>query len=262
MRSETNKKQLVLTIGGFDPSSGAGITTDLKVLEQLGAYGLSAISAITIQNSEAVFDVFTPGADIFKHQLEALFSDIAPSVIKLGMLSNKESVLVLKEQLLKLEKKRLVVDPIFVSTSGMTLLNSHGRQALLDHILPLTLILTPNINEAELISGIKINSLADAQRAASIINDLGPKWVIIKGGHHQIDSKTVEDLVYNGVDFFVLKNERIDKNVRGTGCIFSSAIAAYLTSEPDELEAIKKARAFVQEKIEQARKIGQGREQI
>jgi len=255
-------KPLVLTIGGFDPSSGAGITADLKVFNELGVYGLSAASAITAQNSAAVFDVFTPPADSFKMQLEVLFKDMLPGVIKVGALSTKDNISVIKEPLLSLEKKELVLDPVFRATSGMQLLSTEGQQALIDDLLPISLIITPNVDEAEIISGIKIESLEAAEKAASIINDLGPKWVVIKGGHHRFDKETVQDLIFDGVNTTILKNEWLDKNVRGTGCLFSAAIAAFLAKGYDELEAIKEARQFVQMKIKEATQIGKGRAQI
>ncbi|TET52978.1 MAG: bifunctional hydroxymethylpyrimidine kinase/phosphomethylpyrimidine kinase [Actinobacteria bacterium] len=258
----TVKRPLVLTVGGSDPSSGAGIQVDLKVFEELGVYGLSAISALTAQNSEEVFDVFTPPPDSFKLQLEVLFKDLLPNIIKVGMLSNQDNVMVLKEQFLKLNKKRMIVDPVFVASSSMPLLTQKGREALIEHLLPLSLIVTPNVDEAEALSGLKIKDVHEMQRAASIINDLGPKWVLIKGGHHEFEKNVVEDLIYDGVDYTTLKYPRLDKKVRGTGCIYASAIACFLAKGLEELEAIKKARDFVQQKIEQASVLGKGRPQL
>lgn len=262
MNSEQDKKPVVLAIGGFDPSSGAGITVDLKVFQELDVYGISAITALTAQNSEAVFDVFTPPPDSFKFQLEVLLKDMHPEVIKVGMLSIKYNVDVLKEQLLRLDKKRLIVDPVFISTSGMHLLTKEGQQALIDEILPLTQIVTPNIDEAETIAGLKIENAADAQRAASIINDLGPKWVVIKGGHHEFKKGYVHDFIYDGSTFDIFKHKRLPIKVRGTGCIFSSAVTAYIAKGFNELEAIDKAHAFTRKKIKQALKVGKGRPQI
>ncbi len=255
-------KPLALTIAGFDPSSGAGLQVDLKVFEELNVYGLSVATAITAQNSQAVLDVYTPPTNILKAQIETVLNDIHPMAIKIGMLSDKNNIMVLKEQLLKLDKKQVVVDPIFTSTSGMALLDNEGQKALTHAIFPLTLVLTPNIEEAEKLAGFGINSLDDAQRAASVINDLGPKWVVIKGAHRELDANLVQDVVYDGVSFTILKKERIDKKVRGTGCIFSAAITAYLANGLDELEAIKKARDFVQAKIKEASMIGTGNPQI
>lgn len=264
MRGERleNKRPIGLTIGGFDPSSGAGITADLKVFEDSGLYGISAISAITTQNSQAVLDVFTPPPDIFKSQLEVLFNDIHPEVIKVGMLSTRSNVAVLKEQLLRLNKKRLIVDPIFTSTSGMNLLNKEGQQALTDELLPLALVVTPNIDEAQALAGFKINTIEDAQRAASIINDLGPKWVVIKGSHHEFEDGFIHDLIYDGVNFDIIKHKRLSANVRGTGCVFSAAIASYLALGEEELEAIKKAHTYIRDKIKTAATIGKGRAQV
>ncbi len=255
-------KPLALTIAGFDPSSGAGLQVDLKVFEELNVYGLSVATAITAQNSQAVLDVYTPPTNILKSQIETVLNDIHPKAIKIGMLSDKNNIMALKEQLLKLDKKQVVVDPIFTSTSGMALLDKEGQKALTHAIFPLTLVLTPNIEEAEKLAGFGINSLDDAQRAASVINDLGPKWVVIKGAHRELDANLVQDVVYDGVSFTILKKERIDKKVRGTGCIFSAAITAYLANGLDELEAIKKARDFVQAKIKEASMIGTGNPQI
>ncbi len=255
-------KELALTIAGFDPSSGAGLQLDLKVFNELDVYGLSILTAITAQNSLAVLDVYTPPADTFKSQIETLLKDMHPKSIKIGMMSNKNNILVLKEQLVKLKKKKVVLDPIFISSSGMQLLDKEGQEALTDDLLPLSLIITPNIDEAEKLAGFPIVTTSDAQKAASVINDLGPKWVVIKGGHRELDDNYVQDFVYDGVNFTILKNQRINKKVRGTGCIFSSAIAAYLAKGFEELETIKKAREFVQTKIQSALPAGKGKPQI
>lgn len=255
-------KPIVLTIGGYDPSSGAGITTDLKVFQELDVYGTSALTTLTIQNSERVFDTYTPPIDILKHQLEALLQDIHPEIIKVSIIPNKESVLVIKEQLLKLKTKRLVLDPIFASTSSFPFLNASGQQVLIDNLLPQVQIFTPNISEAEKIAGFSINNAQDAQRAASIINDLGPKWVVIKGGHREIEEDIIEDLVFDGAEFYSIKKKRLDKDVRGTGCIFAAAISAFFAQNNNELEAIKMASDYVYEKIELASEIGSGRRQI
>lgn len=258
----TLDKPIGLTVGGFDPSSGAGITVDLKVFRELGLYGIGAITALTAQNSEAVFDVFTPPPDSFKFQLEVLLKDIHPEVIKVGMLSIKHNIDVLKEQLIRMQKKRLIVDPVFVSTGGMHLLTKEGQQALVNEILPLALVVTPNVDEAQTIAGFKIESISDAQRAASIINDLGPKWVVIKGGHHEFEKGFVHDLIYDGSNFDIIKHKRLPVNVRGTGCIFSTAIAAFIAKDYPELEAIKRAHDFTKKIIEQAVQVGKGRPQI
>jgi len=244
----------VLCIGGFDPSGAAGILADSATLIELGVIPLTAITALTSQNSQGVFDILIPEPQHLRTQLEVILSDYSVRAIKIGMLGNSDNVKVVSN-LLKIHRVTVVLDPVFYSTSNTALLDTEGISVLINQLLAQCSIVTPNISEAEKLAGIKINNDADIEKAARIIQDMGPDWVIIKGGH--LPGRPV-DFIFNGNDLLKLEQDRIDKQMRGTGCIFASALAANLSLGLSMPQSALAAKKYVTKKIQKAVKLGSG----
>ncbi len=247
----------VLTIAGSDSGGGAGIQADLKALSANGVFGMSAITAITAQNTEEVTDVFELPLSIVAAQIDAVFDDFDVAAVKTGMLSSASIVELVAKRLRAQQVERLVVDPVMVSKSGHALLKPDAMEALKTHLIPMAMIVTPNIHEAQELSGIDIRSLADARRAAKAIHALGCTHVVIKGGH--LPSERATDLLYDGRFFNVLKGEFIETpHTHGTGCTFASALAAHLARGRPVLDAVQAAKAYVTEAIRHGLAIGHG----
>jgi len=248
----------VLTIAGSDSGGGAGIQADLKAMSANGVYGMSAITAITAQNTEEVTDVFELPIPIIAAQIDAVFDDFDVAAVKTGMLSSAEIVSVVAKLLKPQNVTNLVVDPVMISKSGHSLLKPDAVQAVKMELIPLALVVTPNIHEAQQLSGIEIKSLADARRAAKIIHRMGCRNVLIKGGHLLTDRAT--DVLYDGQFFEVFKGEFIDTpHTHGTGCTYASAIAAHLALGKPLNQAVKAAKAYLTEAIRHALAIGHGK---
>ena len=248
----------VLTIAGSDSGGGAGIQADLKAMSANGVYGMSAITAITAQNTEEVTDVFELPILIIAAQIDAVFDDFDVAAVKTGMLSSAEIVSVVAKLLKPQNVTNLVVDPVMISKSGHSLLKPDAVQAVKMELIPLALVVTPNIHEAQQLSGIEIKSLADARRAAKIIHRMGCRNVLIKGGHLLTDRAT--DVLYDGQFFEVFKGEFIDTpHTHGTGCTYASAIAAHLALGKPLNQAVKAAKAYLTEAIRHALAIGHGK---
>lgn len=247
----------VLSIAGSDSGGGAGIQADLKAMSANGVFAMSAITAITAQNTEEVTDVFELPLAIIAAQIDAVFDDFDVSAVKTGMLSSAAIVAMVAARLKSQQVANLVVDPVMVSKSGHPLLNPEAIEAMKTQLFPLALIVTPNVHEAQQLSGIEITSLADARQAAKTIHRLGCKHVVIKGGHLVSDRAT--DLLYDGRFFNVLKGDYIDtKHTHGTGCTFASALAAHLARERPVLDAVQAAKTYVTEAIRHGLAIGHG----
>ncbi|MDD4334837.1 MAG: bifunctional hydroxymethylpyrimidine kinase/phosphomethylpyrimidine kinase [Desulfotomaculaceae bacterium] len=246
----------VLTIAGSDSCGGAGIQADLKTFSALGAYGMSVITAVTAQNTMGVFNVRELDVDIIKDQINCLFEDIKIDAVKVGMVSSIEIIDVIGECLKKNRAANIVVDPVMVSKSGYYLLREEAKDELVKVLFPLAEVVTPNLFEAELITGDKIENLAQMEEAAVKINGLGSMKVIVKGGHLTGDAI---DVVYNGKNFNYLKGARIEtKNTHGTGCTFSSAIAALLAGGYPISEAARLAKEYINGAIEHSFELGRG----
>lgn len=247
----------VLTIAGSDSGAGAGIQADIKALSANGVFAMSAITAVTAQNTEEVTDVFELPLSIIAAQIDAVFDDFDVAAVKTGMLSSAPIVDLVAKRLQSQQVAKLVVDPVMISKSGHVLLKPDAVEALKRQLLPLALIVTPNIHEARELSGIEIASLADARRAAKAIHALGCRHVLIKGGHLASDRAT--DLLYDGRFFNVLKGEVLDtKHTHGTGCTFASALAAHLARDRPVLDAVQAAKSYVTEAIRHGLAIGHG----
>ena len=248
----------VLTIAGSDSGGGAGNQADIKAMSANGVFAMSAITAVTAQNTEEVTDVFELPLSIIAAQIDAVFDDFDVAAVKTGMLSSVEIVKVVAKLLKPQNVTNLVVDPVMIAKSGHRLLKPDAVEALMHELIPLALVVTPNIHEAQQLSGIEIKTLNDARRAAKIIHRLGCRHVLIKGGHLLEDRAT--DLLYDGRFFELFKSEFIDTpHTHGTGCTFASAIAAHLALGKPLTQAVTAAKAYLTEAIRHGLSIGHGK---
>ena len=248
----------VLTIAGSDSGGGAGIQADIKAMSANGVFAMSAITAITAQNTEEVTDIFELPVSIIAAQIDAVFDDFEVAAVKTGMLSSAEIVKVVAKILKPQAVTNLVVDPVMISKSGHRLLKPDAVEALMHELIPLALVVTPNIHEAQQLSGIEIKTLADARKAAKIIHRLGCRHVLIKGGHLLEDRAT--DLLYDGRFFELFKAEFIESpHTQGTGCTYASAIAAHLALGKPLTQAVTAAKAYLTEAIRHGLSIGHGK---
>lgn len=243
-----------LTVAGFDPSGGAGLQADLKVFQALGVYGLSAVAALTAQNTQGVSAVQAVASGFLKKQLDVLLSDIVPEAAKIGMLLSSRNVRAVSSIIQKYGLKNVVLDPVFISSSGKRLAEKEVPWNISKRLLPLCRVITPNISEAEALSGIRIDDPVSMRTAAEVLKDLGPEVVIITGGHSEGEPV---DLCYDG-KFHLLKGRRVRGEFHGTGCTFSSAVAAHLALGSTPLEAAKKAKLFMSKAFSKAVDAGHG----
>ena len=247
----------VLSIAGSDPDGGAGIQADLKTFSALGVYGMTVITSVTAQNTIELKKIHDVPIDMIKAQIDALLSDIGIDAVKTGMLHTKEIVEVVADKIGK-QNLPLVIDPVMATKSGAPLLELDAKSALIKFLFPLATIVTPNSIEAETISGIEIRTMDDAKEAARKIAELGPKAVVIKGGHAFSEKKAL-DLLYSDGDFKIFEENRIDTTTtHGTGCCFASAIAAELAKGNSIVDAVKHAKDFVTKAIRFGFNIGHG----
>ncbi len=234
-----------LTIAGSDSGGGAGIQADLKTFAALGVFGMSAITALTAQNTVSVLGVFPVTPEFVGLQIDAVISDIGADAVKTGMLANADIIEMVAAKVLEHELHPLVVDPVMVAKSGANLLEPAAREVLIEKLLPLASVVTPNLPEAEALCGFSINDIEGMRRAAKEIRARGPRWVVVKGGH-LLGTGFSTDLVYDGRRFEELSAARIDtRNTHGTGCTFASAIAARLALGDSTLKAIREAKRYV-----------------
>ncbi|MGL4911039.1 MAG: bifunctional hydroxymethylpyrimidine kinase/phosphomethylpyrimidine kinase [Romboutsia sp.] len=245
-----------LTIAGSDSSGGAGIQADLKTFSAIGTYGMSVITAITAQNTQGVFDVEDLSKNIIKKQIEVVFEDIRPKSTKIGMVSSPEIILEIANTLKKYDVENLVIDPVMISKSGYSLLKPEAKENLIKYLIPMAYIMTPNVPEAEEITGMKIDSVEGMKIAGMKILEMGPKYVLMKGGH--LEGDAIDLLIGENV-FKVYKSKRLDrKNTHGTGCTISSAIASHLALGYDIKEAVKLSKTYITEAIKNSFDIGHG----
>ncbi|MDU2066285.1 MAG: bifunctional hydroxymethylpyrimidine kinase/phosphomethylpyrimidine kinase [Sporomusaceae bacterium] len=246
----------VLTIAGSDSSGGAGIQADLKAFSAQGVFGMSVITAVTAQNTQGVFAVQDIDEAIIAKQIEAIFTDISVDAVKIGMVSRTETIKTIVQGLNAYEAKEIVVDPVMISKSGYHLLQPEAAHTLITELLPLATIVTPNIPEAEEITGLTIHTVADMKEAAVVIHKLGPRYVLLKGGHLET---AATDILFDGEVFTHFDAPRIPtKNTHGTGCTLSSALAANLAKGLSAKEAVAVSKAYIQTAIEHSFAIGKG----
>jgi hydroxymethylpyrimidine/phosphomethylpyrimidine kinase len=247
---------LLLTIGGFDPSCGAGIAADLKTFAAHGCYGVAAITSLTVQSTEAVQAVHnTPSAEL-REQLEILAKDCDIAAVKIGMLGNRGNAVVVAEFLDAHRFAHVVHDPVMKSSSGAELLDAAGIKYLATELLKRSTVITPNVPEAEILAGLEIKDVAGMEAAARKIVEMGAQAVIVKGGHME----RAIDVLFDGEKITQLGGDRVKAdNYHGTGCTFASAIAAQLASGRGLTEAAMLAKAYVTKAIEKGYAIGKGR---
>lgn len=247
----------VLTIAGSDCSGGAGIQADIKTITMHGCYAMSVITALTAQNTTGVFGIEQTSDDFISAQLDSVFTDIFPDAVKIGMVYGNNSARVIADRLSLYNAKNIVTDPVMVSTSGSRLISDEGLENLKKHLLPISTLVTPNVPEAEILSGVSIKAAADMQKAAKIIAEKYGCSVLCKGGHLQACS---DDLLYSDGKFYSFPSPKIDNpNTHGTGCTLSSAIASRLALGYDIPKAVELAKAYVTTAISKKLDLGKGR---
>lgn len=246
----------VLTIAGSDSCGGAGIQADLKTFSALGTYGMSIITAVTAQNTQQVLDVQDISADIVRKQIKAIYDDISVDSVKIGMVSNANTIKTIAKSLKKYSAKNIVLDPVMISKSGYNLLKPDAKASLINELIPIATIITPNIPEAEEISNVKIDNIDDMKKAANKIYEMGPEFVLVKGGHM---SDTANDVLFDGKDIKIYEGVKIrTQNTHGTGCTLSSAIAAYIALGHSVYDAVKLAKEYITIAIKHSFPIGKG----
>jgi hydroxymethylpyrimidine kinase/phosphomethylpyrimidine kinase len=247
---------ILLAIGGFDPSCGGGVGADLKTFAAYGCYGVAAITSLTVQNTQGVEAVHnTPSAEL-REQLEVLTKDCDIAAVKIGMLGNRGNAVVVAEFLDANKFAHVVQDPVMRSSSDSELLDATGIKYLATELLKRCSVITPNIQEAEILSGLAIKDVGDMEVAARKLVEMGAHAVILKGGHME---KAV-DVLLDGNELHLLSGDRVKlEHTQGTGCTFASAIAAQLAAGRSLLEATTLAKAYVMKAIERAYPVGKGR---
>lgn len=247
----------VLTIAGSDCSGGAGVQADIKTMLANGVYAMSVITALTAQNTTGVIRVKNTDPEFLRQQIDAVFEDIFPDAVKIGMVPDEGLIEVIAERLKFYNAKNIVTDPVMVATSGDALSNKKSVDALVEKLFPVSTLVTPNIPEAEVLSGMKINTHDEKIEAGKKIADKSGCSVLIKGGHGGLDA---DDILYHEGKVFEYRAERIDNpNTHGTGCTLSSAIASNLAKGMTVPEAVELAKKYVNGAIGSGLDIGRGR---
>lgn len=247
----------VLTIAGSDSSGGAGIQADLKTMMAHKVYGMSVITALTAQNTTGVAGIMDATPEFVAQQLDCVFTDIRPDAVKIGMVSNADIIRVIAEKLNEYKAVNVVVDPVMVATSGSSLLNDDAGTALKTLLLPLADVITPNVPEAEVLSGMAIHTKADMLQAAAIIAQAANTSVLLKGGHLE---DSADDLLYADGIAHWFESERIaNPNTHGTGCTLSSAIASNLALGHSMERSIQNAKAYITGALRDGLDLGKGK---
>jgi len=246
--------RIALTIAGSDPTGGAGLQADLKVFKAFNVHGLSVVTAITAQSTEGVDFLFPVDEVPFQKQLSVLLRDIKPDAFKLGMLYSRRAVEIIGETIKNFSLKNLVIDPVTISSSGMSLVDNGTLDSMRDVLFPFSKVITPNIYEASVLSGIMIGNEEDMKEAAKILKDMGPEVVVITGGHLE---EIAIDLYYDG-EFHAVEGEKLRGEYHGTGCAFSAAVTALIALGHSPLESVRRAKEFVGNAIKKAYYPGKG----
>ncbi len=246
-----------LTIAGSDSSGGAGIQADLKTFQALGVFGTSAITAITVQNTRGVYNIQEIDPQIVHDQITCIFDDMEIGAVKIGMVSSIPLIEAIAKALKSVGANEVVLDPVMISKSGYALLKEESREALVEKLFPLARVVTPNIHEAEALINSPIKSIEEMKEAAKEILKLGAPCVVVKGGHLSGDQAT--DVIYDGNEFKKLVSPYIEtRNTHGTGCTFSSAIAAFLARDFDFFNAVTEAKTYITGAIAHSLNLGKG----
>ncbi|WP_338469327.1 bifunctional hydroxymethylpyrimidine kinase/phosphomethylpyrimidine kinase [Niallia sp. XMNu-256] len=247
-----------LTIAGSDSGGGAGIQADLKTFQELDVYGMSVITAVTAQNTLGVQGVHPIPPEFIANQIDSIATDIGVDALKTGMLFSPEIIEVVSQKIIQYQWEKVIIDPVMIAKGGASLLQTEAVDALKRHLLPHAFIVTPNIPEAEELTGINIKTEDDKFEAAKRIMDLGVKNVIIKGGHDESVSEST-DLLYDGENVYSFTEVRYQtKNTHGTGCTFSAAITAGMARGLTVYDAVSEAKKFISVAIKEDLHIGNG----
>ncbi|MBQ9674039.1 MAG: bifunctional hydroxymethylpyrimidine kinase/phosphomethylpyrimidine kinase [Ruminococcus sp.] len=245
-----------LTIAGSDSSGGAGIQADIKTMLANGVYAMSAVTSLTAQNTLGVYSVLESTPEFLGEQLDSVFNDIFPDAVKIGMVSSSALIEVIADKLKQYNAKNIVLDPVMVATSGSSLMSDGSVAVLAEKLIPLADVITPNIPEAEVLAGIKINTPEDMVKAAEIIGKTCKGAVLVKGGHNMNDAN---DLLYFNGESVWFKGKRINNpNTHGTGCTLSSAIASNLAKGYNVSDSIEKAKDYISQALACNLDLGQG----
>ncbi|MBI4963851.1 MAG: bifunctional hydroxymethylpyrimidine kinase/phosphomethylpyrimidine kinase [Desulfomonile tiedjei] len=246
----------VLTIAGSDSGGGSGVQADLKTILSLGGYGMSVVTALTAQNTIGVQGMIPVNSAFVAMQLDSVLSDIGADAIKTGMLVNAKIVEVVAEKIKHFKMEKVVVDPVLASKDGTTLLDEEGRKTLRQKLFPLTYLLTPNIPEAEILTGKKINTVAEMTRAAKGLQKMGPRYVLVKGGHLE---ESPVDVLHDGSQPYEFSSQRVrTRHTHGTGCTLASAIATLLARGLPLMECIDQAKGYLYRALRFSLPIGGG----
>lgn len=250
------KMKTALTIAGSDCSGGAGIQADLKTMTMNGVYAMSAITALTAQNTTGVSSISECSPEFLARQIDMIFDDIRPDAVKIGMVSSSELIRVIAEKLKFYKAENIVVDPVMVATSGSRLMKTDAVETLVKELFPIAAVVTPNVVEAEVLSGMKINTRKDMAAAAKKIGDENGCAVLLKGGHSVNDAN---DLLYADGEVTWFTGKRIDNpNTHGTGCTLSSAIASNLAKGYTLKESVKRAKDYISGALSRMLDLGKG----
>ena len=250
------KLPAVLTIAGSDSSGGAGIQADLKTITMLGCFGMSAITALTAQNTVGVQDVFPVPPGFLEEQMQSVFSDIPPAAVKIGMVFGTPQISAVAAAIQRYQPPYVVLDPVMVATSGDALLQKSAEDALKEVLFPLAALFTPNLPEAERLIGCKISTVTEMETAAEHLGETYHTAVLIKGGHYM---GNCNDLLYQNGTCTWIPGERLDnENTHGTGCTLSSAIAAYLAKGSSLEESVRRGKEYVTHAIRAGLDLGRG----
>ncbi len=246
----------VLSIAGSDCSGGAGIQADLKTIQAHGIYGMSVITSVTAQNTTGVYGVCDMSPEFVGKQMDVVFEDIAPDAVKIGMVSSKDIIREISSKLKKYQPRFIVEDPVMVSTSGCMLMENDAKDMLISELFAIADVITPNMNEAEVLSGISIKDKEDMVKAAEVISKTAKAAILIKGGHM---TDCADDLLYVNGEIHWLRAKKVkNDNTHGTGCTLSSAIACELALGKPLLRAVTDAKKYVYDAISAGLNLGAG----
>ena len=250
----------VLCVGGSDSSGGAGIQADLKAVSACGCYGMSVLTAVTVQNTCGVQSIHPVPQKIILAQLDGVLSDIGADAVKTGMLLTVGAIEAVVKKVKEYHLEKLVVDPVMIAKGGYSLMQDNAKVALIRKLLPLAFVATPNIPEAEVIAQCKIEGIAGMKKAAAVIYGLGVKNVVIKGGHLRAAKKTgTVDILYDGKDYYEYSSPWIaTKDTHGTGCTYASSLAAAIACGKNIIDAVDQAKDMVTKAIENSLRLGKG----